>query len=194
MALAWKACFALGLSMIACMWMSDCSCGLITINFICLLIFAPFYSQIKMRRSVSAVCMFSSQSSIFIYFLLQIGFFTPICCVHLQSGVEIGSSTSVYQMRDAFTVEEIEYFPSLLTVLNHLVNRWLVAHVALWLLGSFLSSGNPWMVLLHCGYIIYVMSFSATMVVSRRMELILGTSEEAILGLLWRIVKSLRNE
>lgn len=42
-------------------------------------------------------------------------------------------------MRDAFTVEQIENLSSLLTVWNHLVNRWLVAHVALWLLGSFLS-------------------------------------------------------
>lgn len=136
MTLAWKVYFlALGLSMISCVGMSHCSCGLIiTINCICLLISAPLYSpQIKMRRSISAVCMFSSQSNNFIYFLPQIGFFTPICCVDLQSAVEIASATSVYQMRDAFTVEQIENFPSLLTVLNHLVNRWLVAHGALWL-------------------------------------------------------------
>lgn len=90
--LAWKVYFlAVGLSLITSVWMSHCSCGLIiTVNCICLLISASFYApQIKIRRSISAVCMFSSQSNNFIYFLLQIGFFTPICCVDLQGGLEI---------------------------------------------------------------------------------------------------------
>lgn len=50
------------------------------------------------------------------------------------------------------------------------------------------------MVLLHCGYIIYVMSSSTTMVVSRSMELILGISEEAIQVLSRWILKLLRDE
>lgn len=142
MTLAWKVYFlALRLSVITCVWMSRCSCGLVTtINCVCLLISASFYSaQIEMRRSISALCMVSSQSNNFIYFLLQIGFLTPTSCVDPQSGVEIASATSVYQRRDAFTVEQIENLPSLLPVLNHLVNRWAVARAALWLLGSFLS-------------------------------------------------------
>lgn len=36
----------------------------------------------------------------------------------------------MYQMREAFTVAQIKNFSSLLTVLNQLVNTWLVVHVA----------------------------------------------------------------